>query len=188
MFRRARGLVVGFVLSSLCLSAGLAQSPKFKLGHAPTEEQLKTWSISILPDGTGLPDGKGTAAEGKDVYARRCSECHGNEGQGGDSSALVGGQGSLTGSKPLKTVGSYWPHATTIWDYVNRAMPFDTPGVLTNDQLYAVVAFVLHLNGIVEENEEMNRDTLPNVQMPNRDGFVEDERPDVGPSANSANP
>ena len=171
-------------LAAACLCATtLAQSPKYKVGRAPTAEEEKAWSISVLPDGAGLPAGKGTAVEGKDVYDRRCSECHGNELQGGDSSALVGGQGTLATPKPLKTVGSYWPHATTIWDYTNRAMPFDTPGVLTNDQLYAVVAFILYKNGIIKETDEMNRETLPRVKMPNADGFVKDDRPDVGGAA-----
>ncbi len=183
MFSRVRGLAFGSAVSVLLLGAGLAQSPHYKVGRAPAEEQIKAWSITILPDGTGLPEGKGTAAEGKDVYDRRCSECHGNKAQGAESVALIGGQGSLAGPKPLKTVTSYWPYATTVWDYVNRSMPFDTPGVLTNDQLYAVVAYILFLDGIVEENQELNRETLPKIQMPNRDGFVKDDRPDVGPAA-----
>lgn len=187
MFSRIRALVLGLGVIVLLLGTGLAQSPHYKVGSAPSEEQLNTWSITILPDGTGLPEGKGTAAEGKDVYDRRCSECHGNKAQGAESSALIGGQGSLAGPKPLKTVTSYWPYATTIWDYVNRAMPFDTPGILTNDQIYAVVAYVLFLDGIVEENQELNRETLPKIQMPNRDGFVKDDRPDVGPTAPTPN-
>ena len=171
-------------LAAVCFCAvAMAQSQKYKVGRAPTAEEIKTWSISVMPDGTGLPEGKGSAVEGKDVYSRRCSECHGNELQGGDAEALVGGKGTLATPKPLKTVGSYWPHATTQFDYTNRAMPFDTPGMLTNDQLYAVVAFVLFKNGIVEETDEMNAETLPKVKMPNVDGFVKDTRPDVGPTA-----
>jgi len=183
MYSWVSGLSAWLAVGVLLVGAGLAQSPKYKVGRAPTEEQIKAWSISALPDGTGLPEGKGTALEGRDVYDRRCSECHGNKAQGADAGALVGGQGSLATAKPLKTVGSYWSHATTLWDYTNRAMPFDTPGVLTNDQVYAVVAFVLFLNGIVEEDAEMNSETLPKVEMPNRDGFVKDARPDVGPTA-----
>ena len=172
-------------LAAACFCAlAAAQSPKYKVGRAPTPEEIKAWNISVLPDGAGLPEGKGTAVEGKDVYSRRCSECHGNELQGGDAAALVGGQGTLATPKPLKTVGSYWPTATTLFDYTNRAMPFDTPGMLTNDQLYAVVAFVLFKNGIIAETDEMNAETLPKVKMPNADGFVEDKRPDVGPTAN----
>ena len=186
MFSRIKRLIPGVAASILLLGAAAAQSPHYKVGTAPTEEQIKAWSITILPDGTGLPEGKGTAAEGKDVYDRRCSECHGNKAQGADSVPLIGGKGSLASPKPLKTVTSYWPYATTVWDYVNRAMPFDTPGVLTNDQVYAVVAYVLFLDGMVEENQELNRETLPKIQMPNRDGFIPDDRPDVGPAANSS--
>lgn len=171
-------------LAAACFCvAAMAQSPKYKVGRAPTAEEIKAWNISVMPDGTGLPEGKGTAVEGKDVYSRRCSECHGNELQGGDAEALVGGKGTLATPKPLKTVGSYWSHATTLIDYVNRAMPFDTPGVLTNDQLYAVTAFVLFKNEIIAETDEMNAETLPKVKMPNADGFVKDTRPDVGPAA-----
>ena len=185
MFSPRKVCMMGrLALTAVCFCAVvMAQSPKYKVGRAPTAEEIKTWSISVMPDGTGLPEGKGSAVEGKDVYDRRCSECHGNELQGGDAGALVGGKGTLATPKPLKTVGSYWSHATTLIDYVNRAMPFDTPGLLTNDQLYAVVAFVLFKNGIVEETDEMNAETLPKVKMPNADGFVKDMRPDVGPTA-----
>ena len=183
MSDRAGGNWPVFAVAGLLMGAGVAQPPKYKVGRAPEADEVKAWSITIFPDGTGLPEGRGTAAEGKEVYARRCSECHGTTGQGGESSALVGGHGSLTSAKPLKTVGSYWPYATTLWDYVNRTMPFHNPGILTDDQVYSVVAYVLHLNGIVGENEELNRETLPQVRMPNRDGFVKDRRPDVGPAS-----
>jgi cytochrome c len=173
-------LLIALLLTS---HFALAQSAKYGIGRAPTAEEVKVWDISAFPDGKGLPEGSGTAAQGKAVYERRCAECHGNEGEGGEQAALVGGQGSLKTPKPLKTVGSYWPHATTLWDYTNRSMPFDTPGILTNDQVYAVVAHVLFLNGIIGENEEMNAETLPKVEMPNRGGFISDERPDVGKPA-----
>ncbi len=119
--------------------------------------------------------------EGKEVYTRRCADCHGSEGQGGDQGeALVGGEGTLDTPKPVKTVGSYWPYATTLWDYINRAMPFDSPGSLTHKQVYALVAYLLYLNGIIEEEEVIDAQTLPQVRMPNREGFVPDPRPDVG--------
>ena len=157
-----------------------AQSPKYGVGRPPTPEEIKAWDISAFPDGTGLPEGSGRAAQGKDVYERRCAECHGNNGLGGEQAALVGGVGSLNSAKPLKTTVSYWPYATTLWDYTNRSMPFDTPGVLTNDQVYAVVAYVLFLGEVVGENDLMDAKTLPQVKMPNRDGFVADDRPDAG--------
>src|SRR5579871_6499257 len=116
------------------------------VGRAPTPQEIQDWDISIAPDGTGLPAGSGTAAVGKEIYSNRCARCHGEKGEGRDSVALAGGQGTLKNPKPLRTVGSYWPYATTIWDYVNRSMPFDKPGTLTREQVYAVTAYVLYLN------------------------------------------
>lgn len=171
-------------LAALGLAAvALAQSPKYGVGRAPTPEEVKAWDISVAPDGTGLPEGSGTVTQGKDVYASKCAKCHGGQGQGGDEGALVGGKGTLASAKPLKTVGSYWPYATTLFDYVNRAMPFKQPGTLTPNQVYAVSAYVLFLNGIIPENAVMDPKTLPQVKMPNRNGFVSDPRPDVGAKA-----
>ncbi|HEY2015451.1 MAG TPA: cytochrome c [Bryobacteraceae bacterium] len=157
----------------------VAQSPKYGVGHTPTAEELRQWDISIGTDGAGLPEGSGTAAAGREIYTNRCSNCHGAKGEGRDSVPLAGGQGTLKNPKPLRTVGSYWPHATTIFDYVNRAMPFKNPGMLSHDQVYAVTAYVLFLNGIVGENDVINKESLPKIRMPNRDGFVADPRPDV---------
>jgi len=161
------------------VAAAWAQSPKYGVGRTPTEEELRGWAISIAPDGKGLPPGRGTAAEGKEQYANRCAKCHGANGQGKDSVALAGGQGSLKGPKPLKTVGSYWPHATTVFDYVRRAMPFDRPGTLSDGQVYSLTAYVLYLNGLVKEGDVIDAQSLPKVRMPNREGFVADPRPDV---------
>jgi mono/diheme cytochrome c family protein len=161
--------------------AMLAQSPKYHVGRAPTPEEVKAWDISVAPDGTGLPEGSGTSAQGKEVYATKCAKCHGAQGQGGDEGPLAGGQGTLRTPKPLKTVGSYWPYATTLFDYINRAMPYKQPGTLTLSQVYAVVAHVLFLNSIIGENTVMDAASLPQVKMPNRNGFVRDPRPDVGP-------
>jgi len=161
----------------------LAQSPKYGVGRTPSPEEIRAMDISILPDGTGLPEGQGTPAEGREVYARRCARCHGPKGEGGDEpkqSPLVGGRGSLKTPKPLKTVGSYWPYAPTVWDYVNRAMPLDRPGTLTHNQVYSLVAFIFSMNGIIAENDVLDAKTLSKIRMPNRDGFVPDARPDVG--------
>ena len=161
----------------------LAQSPKYGVGRTPSPEEIRAMDISILPDGTGLPEGQGTAVEGREVYARRCARCHGPKGEGGDEpkqSPLVGGRGSLKTPKPLKTVGSYWPYAPTVWDYVNRAMPLDRPGTLTHNQVYSLVAFIFSMNGIIAENDVLDAKTLSKIRMPNRDGFVPDARPDVG--------
>jgi S-disulfanyl-L-cysteine oxidoreductase SoxD len=157
----------------------LAQSPTFGLGHPPSPDHLKAIDIEVTPDGKGLAPGRGTAAAGKDVYTRRCETCHGPTGKEGPQDVIVGGRGSLTTNQPLKTVGSYWPYATTLWDYIRRAMPFDHPGTLTPDELYSVTAYVLFMNGIVGEQDALNQTTLPQVKMPNRDGFVADPRPDV---------
>ena len=121
---------------------------------------------------------------GRDVLevgcgAAQCARCHGPAGEGDVGARLVGGQGTLRTAQPLKTVGSFWPYATTLWDYVNRAMPFDRPGSLEPTEVYAVVAYVLNLNGIIEENTVIDRASLPTVKMPNRDGFVADPRPDI---------
>lgn len=176
----ARGAFVTLLCATL-----VAQSPQYGVGRTPAPEEIRAMDITPAPDGTGLPEGHGTAAEGRDVYARRCARCHGPKGEGGDEpkqSPLVGGRGSMKTAKPLKTVGSYWPYATTVWDYVNRAMPLDRPGTLTHNQVYSLVAFILHMNGIVAENDVLDAKTLPKIQMPNRDGFVPDARPDVGKS------
>jgi mono/diheme cytochrome c family protein len=161
-------------------AAALAQSPTFGVGRAPKPEELKTIDIDITPDGRGLPAGTGTAASGKDVYTRRCETCHGPTGKEGPQDVLVGGKGSLATAKPQKTIGSYWPYATTLWDYIRRAMPFDHPGTLTPDEIYGTTAYLLFLNGIVGEHDRIDQATLPAVQMPNRNGFTPDPRPDLG--------
>ena len=156
-----------------------AQSPRHGVGRAPTDQEIHALGITIAPDGTGLPEGSGNAVDGRTLFAQRCAKCHGEKAGGDIGPALVGGQGTLATPKPRKTVGSFWPYAPIVWDYVNRAMPFDQPGLLNHSQVYAAVAFILHLNGIVGENEVMNAKTLPKIRMPNRDGFVPDPRPDV---------
>lgn len=176
-------LAVAVLVAALAVQAFrpavFAQSPTFGVGHAPTPEQLKRIDIDVTPDGKGLPPGSGTAATGKDVYTRRCETCHGPTGKEGPQEAIAGGKGSLATSRPQKTVGSYWPYATTLWDYINRAMPFDRPGTLTPDEVYSAAAYVLFLNGIVGEQELLDETTLPKVRMPNRNGFVADPRPDI---------
>src|SRR5262245_15995037 len=156
---------------SLFSSAALAETPN--LGKVISPEEVAPWDISVGPDGAGLPPGSGTPKQGEVVYASKCLACHGEKGAGKPNDALVGGIGSLAGDKPaLKTVGSFWPYATTIFDYVRRSMPYNESKTLTNDELYAVVAYILQLNGIIGENDTMNAQTLPKVRMPNRDGFV----------------
>ncbi len=160
-----------------------AQSPKYGIGKPPTEEQIRGLGAAIGPDGTGLPSGSGTVAAGRDIFAARCARCHGEKANGDVGPPLVGGQGTLATAKPLKTVGSYWPYAATVWDYINRAMPFDQPGLLKPPEVYALVAYILNLNGIIGPDQVMDAKSLPKVKMPNRNGFVADPRPDVGKGA-----
>src|SRR2546429_4635803 len=157
-----------------------AQSPRFGVGRPPTPEEIRDLGAAIAPDGGGLPEGSGTVAAGREVFAAECSRCHGPKAEGDVGPVLVGGQGTLRTARPLKTVGSFWPYATTLWDYINRAMPFDKPGLLKPPQVYAVVAYILNINGIIGADQVMDARSLPKVRMPNRDGFIADPRPDVG--------
>jgi cytochrome c len=160
-----------------------AQSPLSGVGRTATPEEIRGLGLAIAPDGGGLPEGSGTVAAGRDVFATHCSRCHGPKGEGDVGPALVGGQGTLATAKPFKTVGSFWPYATTLWDYINRAMPFDRPGLLKPSEVYAAAAFILNLNRIIDDAAVMDANGLPKVKMPNRDGFVADPRPDVGRGA-----
>jgi cytochrome c len=153
------------------------RSQRPNLGVAATAEQVKAWDISIPPSGAGLPPGGANAKQGAVVYAAKCQACHGARGVGKPMDTLVGGIGSLASDKPMRTVGSFWPYATTLFDYVRRAMPTTAPMSLTNEEVYAVSAYILHINGIIGENDVMNAQTLPSVKMPNRDGFISDWPP-----------
>jgi len=173
--------VSAWLLALLLVPAALgAQSPTYGIGRPPTPEEIRALGSPIGPDGSGLPAGSGTVAEGRTLFAARCARCHGPQGEGGIGVRLVGGQGTLATPKPLKTVGSFWPYATTLWDYINRAMPYDEPGRLTVSEVYGAVAFVLHLNGIVDAAARLDASSVAAVKMPNRDGFVPDSRPDTG--------
>ena len=153
-------------------SAALAQTPK--LGQAIAPADIAPWDISIGPDGGGLPPGRGSATQGAAVYVAKCQACHGDKGTGGPNDLLVGGIGSLAPDKgpPVRTVSSYWPYATTLFDYIRRAMPFPESKSLTDDEVYGVSAYILHLNGIVGADDVLDAQSLPQVKMPNRDGFV----------------
>src|SRR3954452_10048721 len=165
--------VSGLTMASAVAFA--AESPN--LGQLATPEEIAAWDISIGPDGVGLPPGSGNPKQGEAVYAAKCIACHGEKGAGKPNDQLVGGQGTLPGDKPpVKTVGSFWPYATIVFDYVRRAMPYNESKSLTNDDLYAVVAYILNLNGIIADNETMDAQTLRQVKMPNRGGFVKFSR------------
>ena len=152
--------------------ANAADAPRFGQPIAPAD--LAPWDVSIAPDGVGLPPGSGTPAQGATVYTERgCALCHGEKGAGGPSGPLVGG-GPLDRADrdPVKLIGNYWPYATTIFDFTRRAMPWASPKTLTDNDVYALTAYILSLNKIIGENDVMNAETLPKVKMPNRDGFM----------------
>jgi S-disulfanyl-L-cysteine oxidoreductase SoxD len=170
MFTHSHLLAVASVLAVVS-NAALAENPN--LGRIAAPEEIASWDISIGPDGAGLPPGSGTPKQGEAGYTEKCLVCHGEKGAGKPNDVLVGGRGTLAGDQPpVKTVGSFWPYATTLFDYVRRAMPLNESKSLTNDEVYAVVAYLLQLNGIIGENETINAQILPRVQMPNRDGFM----------------
>jgi mono/diheme cytochrome c family protein len=168
-----RKLLLGAACIAFAAGSGVAAAEGPGLGQPVTEADLANWDISIGPDGAGLPPGSGTPAQGAAVYAQKCELCHGKEGKNGPNAALIGGQGTLASADPIRTVGSYWPYATTVFDFTRRAMPWPQPKTLTSDEVYAVTAYILKLNGIIGENDVMNAQTLPKVRMPNRDGFTE---------------
>jgi S-disulfanyl-L-cysteine oxidoreductase SoxD len=154
----------------------------YGFGTAASEQEIAAVDIDAMPDGRGLPPGSGTYAQGREVYMAQCAACHGEQLEGipelgGDK--LIGGRDSLASGSPVKTVESYWPYATTLFDYVKRAMPLVAPGSLSDDEVYAVSAFILAEAGIIRQDQAMDASTLPQVRMPNRDGFVADPRPDV---------
>jgi len=152
------------------LAAHAADTPN--LGEPATADEIAAWDIAVGPTGDELPPGSGTARLGADLFAENCEACHGPGGEDGMHDRLVGGQGTLASNAPIRTVGSYWPYATTLFDYIRRAMPYTAPQSLSDDEVYALSAYLLNRNGIIGEDDEMNADTLPLVEMPNRDGFV----------------
>lgn len=174
------GIAVVVAVLSCGLSGWSADEPRaYGLGRPATEAEIRTWDIDVAPSGEGLPPGRGTVKQGAQVYAAKCAACHGSTGTEGPHDRLVGGQNTLATSNPIKTVGSYWPYATTLYDYIRRAMPFDAPQSLSADEVYSVVAWLLHQNGILVEDMVTDARTLPQIRMPNRDGFIPDPRPDV---------
>jgi mono/diheme cytochrome c family protein len=144
----------------------------YDFGRPATPDEIALWDIDVRPDGKGLPPGSSTVAQGKQVFADNCAACHGDNGVGGIKDRLAGGRGTLASDAPVKTVGSFWPYTTTLFDYIRRAMPYQAPGSLSNDDTYAVEAYILHLNGILPADGKLDRGSLPGIKMPNRDGFV----------------
>lgn len=167
-----RKIATAATLILAATAASAADAPKF--GKPITEADAAAWDISIAPDGKGLPNGSGTPAQGQAIYVQKCASCHGATGEGGPGGPrLFGGAGTLAApAQPVQTVGSYWPYPTMVFDFVRRAMPWDRPKSLTNDEVYASVAYVFKLNGLMNDNDVLNKDTLMKIKMPNRDGFI----------------
>jgi mono/diheme cytochrome c family protein len=158
--------------------AALSGEGKIGLGRVATASEVAGWDIDVRPDGLGLPPGKGTVTQGEALFIERCSACHGEFGQGNDRwPVLAGGQGSLKSDRPEKTIGSYWPVASTIYDYVRRAMPYGSPQTQSPDEIYALVAYLLYLNDVIKETDfELNAKNLASIKLPNADGFFDDDR------------
>ena len=194
--RSAEGLRRASALAALAAAwmgvaapAGAQGYPtRFDFGAPATPEEIAAVAIAIPPDGKGLPPGRGTYEQGKEIYVNACAACHGADLKGvtglrdmpqGAQLRLVGGRGTLTQQKPVVTVESYWPYATTLFDYIRRAMPFQSPGILSADEIYAVCAYILAEANIIDNTTALDAETLPKVRMPNREGFVPDARPEI---------
>ncbi|MDZ7811495.1 MAG: c-type cytochrome [Arhodomonas sp.] len=187
MLRKA---IIAAVLTAggcgVALASEFQVGERYGFGEAASESDIAAIDIDVMPDGRGAPEGSGTSAQGEDVYMQQCVACHGPDLQGVDGTggtALIGGRGSLDSGEPKKTVESYWPYASTFFDYVKRAMPFDAPGSLSDDEVYAVVAYVLAEGDVIDEDTTVGPHNIGDIEMPNRDGFIrcdqEPCRPDV---------
>lgn len=177
-----RTLKITLALAGLLwVDAAYSQQARLGIGTPATPDQIKAWDIDVRPDGAGLPPGSGTVEKGKAIYAEQCAVCHGENGQNPAKgfNRLSGGMGTLATPKPVRTIGSNWPYATTVFDYVRRAMPFAAPQSLSPDEVYSVVAYLLHINDLVPQDAVMDAQSLPKVRMPNVDGFIPDGRPDT---------
>lgn len=153
---------------------------RYGYGKAASVEEISGWDIDVRPDGTGLPPGAGSVEDGEYLYEDKCAECHGSFGEGNNQfPALAGGEGTLTDKRPHRTVGSYWPHTSTLWDYINRAMPYTQPESLSGNEVYAITAYVLFLNDLVADEFVLSRENLASVDLPNKPNFVPDSRPDT---------
>src|SRR5271163_2766350 len=183
--RNARALMFAIAAALVC-GAAQAQSP-YGIGRVATPAEISGWNIDIGRDGSGLPPGSGSVSHGREVYAQQCAACHGDKGQGNIGDQLVGGQGTLATAKPVRTVGSYWPYAPTLFDYIRRAMPQNAPQSLNSEDVYAVAGYILYLNGLLPAEATLDAKSLAAIKMPNRNLFVGDSRPDVNNPACMAN-
>ena len=173
---RLAKLVVG--LAIVAATVAPADAAKLGLGRAATAEEIAGWDIDVRPDGQGLPKGKGTAAKGEEIFLEKCSTCHGDFGEGRDRwPVLAGGHGTLASDRPDKTIGSFWPYASTIFDYIRRSMPFGDAQSLTPDEVYALTAYILNLNEVIKDsNFELNEKNFTTIKMPNAATFYDDDR------------
>lgn len=181
MSRLAKMVYVVFVLVAiLAVVPASADGGGYGIGTPATAAEIAGWDIDIRPDGKGLPPGSGSVEDGEMLYEEKCASCHGSFGEGvGRYPILAGGEGTLTADRPERTIGSYWPYASTVWDYIHRAMPFPQPQSLTDDEVYAITAYVLNLNDLVDDDFVLTADNLASIEMPNKDGFFFDDRPDT---------
>src|ERR1700751_5861626 len=178
MRTRRLALAAFAVAVLLCTACAGAQTP-YGIGRVATPAEIAGWNIDVGADGSTLPPGSGSVSHGSEVFDQQCAACHGAKGEGGVGDRLVGGQGTLGTPKPVRTVGSYWPYAPTLLDYIRRAMPQNAPESLSNDDVYALSAYILNLNGLVPDDSEIDAKTMAAIKMPNRNMFVGDSRPDV---------
>ena len=179
MLKLAKNVLATTIALTSCMLVSLdASAQSIGLGTAATPAQIAGWSIGVRPDGQGLRPGKGTAAQGEVIFQERCATCHGEFGEGKDRwPVLAGGHGTLTADRPEKTIGSFWPSASTLFDYIKRAMPYGNAQSLTDDELYSVVAYILNLNEVIKDPKfELNETTFATIKMPNTDGFYDDDR------------
>ena len=166
------------LLAGLATTAAWADT--YGLGRPALPEEIAAWDVKIMPDGRGLPEGRGDVETGDEVFAENCAVCHGDFAEGvGNWPKLAGGWGSLDHDDPLKTVGSYWPHLSTVWDYVNRSMPYGNAQSLTADEVYATVAYILYSNNLVDDDFELSHENFSDFEMPNADNFILDDRPET---------
>ena len=177
MLKSLKGLCWAVMLLPLATGSALADGP-FDLGRAATADEIAAWDIDVRPDGSGLPEGKGTVTQGEAVYAERCAACHGDFGEGTDRwPVLAGGFDSLKEERPEKTIGSYWPYLSTVFDYVRRTMPFGDARSLSDDEVYAIVAYLLYLNDVVTDEEfELSHQSFATITLPNAANFIDDDR------------
>lgn len=176
---KSRNILIGSALAVSVLS-GPAFAEKLGLGRPALPEEIAAWDVAVLPDGTGLPEGSGDVATGDAVFAEKCAVCHGDFAEGLDSwPVLAGGIGSLKDRRPVKTIGSYWPYLSTVFDYVHRSMPFGSAQTVSTDEAYAIAAFLLYSNGLVDDDFVLSKENFTEVEMPNADGFYPDDRPET---------